>query len=317
MNCLCCGKPLEENASSAWHKRCIRKFFGTDELPEMQLADEALENYALQTVYKGMTVPGVQRKMSMHLSKEEKPRLTLVNYPAGYILKPQTSDYPCLPEAEDLAMRMAEKVGVKTVPHALLETDGRFAYITKRIDRIITGNKRVKVKKYAMEDFCQLDGRLTADKYRGSYERCAKIVSRYSSQKGLDLSELFLRLVVSFVTGNSDMHLKNFSMIETEPESRTYILSAAYDLLPVNVLLPEDREEFALTMNGKKEHLRRTDFLKFAGECGIPQEAAKRLIGTVLSAQKDFLHMCDESFLREDLKESLKAIITARCCRLE
>ena len=93
MNCLCCGKPLEENASSAWHKRCIRKFFGTDELPEMQLADEALENYALQTVYKGMTVPGVQRKMSMHLSKEEKPRLTLVNYPAGYILYTETADF--------------------------------------------------------------------------------------------------------------------------------------------------------------------------------------------------------------------------------
>ena len=75
MNCLCCGKPLEENASSAWHKRCIRRFFGTDELPEMQLADEALESYALQTVYKGMTVPGVQRKMSMHLSKEENTAL--------------------------------------------------------------------------------------------------------------------------------------------------------------------------------------------------------------------------------------------------
>lgn len=317
MNCLCCGKPLEKDVSSSWHKRCIRRFFGTDELPEIQLDDEALESYALQTVYKGMTVPGVQRKMSMHLSKEEKPRLTLADYPAGYILKPQTSDFPCLPEAEDLAMRLAEQVGVKTVPHALLETDGRFAYITKRIDRIITGNKRIKVKKYAMEDFGQLDGRLTADKYRGSYERCAKIVSRYSSQKGLDLSELFLRLVVSFVTGNSDMHLKNFSMTETEPESMTYILSAAYDLLPVNVLLPEDREEFALTMNGKKQSLRRTDFLKFADVSGIPQEAAKRLISTVLSSQKDFLHMCDESFLREDMKESLKALITARCGRLE
>ena len=88
----------------------------------------------------------------------------------------------------------------------------------KKVDRIITRNKRVKVKKYAMEDFCQLEGRLTVDKYRGSYERCAKIVSRYSSQKGRDLSALFLRLVVSFVTGNSDMHLKNYPMIETEPD---------------------------------------------------------------------------------------------------
>ena len=121
----------------------------------------------------------------------------------------------------------------------------------------------------AMEDFCQLDLRLTQDKYKGSYERCAKIIERYSSRKGLDRTELYLRLVFSFLVGNSDMHLKNFSLIETEEGSEKYVLSPAYDLLPVNVIMPEDKEQFVLAMNGKKTHIRRKDFLLFAETCGM------------------------------------------------
>ena len=121
----------------------------------------------------------------------------------------------------------------------------------------------------AMEDFCQLDLRLTQDKYKGSYERCAKIIERYSSRKGLDITELYLRIVFSFLVGNSDMHLKNFSLIETEEGSGKYVLSPAYDLLPVNVIMPEDKEQFALAMNGKKTHIRRKDFLVFAEKCGM------------------------------------------------
>ena len=221
------------------------------------------------------------------------------------------------PEAEDLAMRIAERAGVKTVPHGLLQMNGQFAYITKRIDRKITGKQRLRVQKYAMEDFCQLDGRLTADKYRGSYERCAKIITRYSVRTGLDLSELFMRLVISFVTGNSDMHLKNFSLIETAPGSGTYALSAAYDLLPVNLLLPEDQEEFALTMNGKKTHLRLNDFLHFAEQCGIARAAAEKIIKKVLAAEEDYFKLCDNSYLPQDMKDALKKLLCSRCTRLK
>lgn len=317
MKCYCCGKPfLPEESNCGWHTRCIRKFFGTDTLPELDLSEEALASYVTESVFKGLTVPGVQRKMSLHLEQKEAPRLTLVNYPTGYILKPQTPEYRNLPEAEDLAMRIAEIAGVKTVPHALLRMNGQFAYITKRIDRKITGKQRVRVQKYAMEDFCQLDERLTADKYRGSYERCAKIVSRYSVRTGLDLSELFLRLVVSFVTGNSDMHLKNFSLIEPSPGSGIFVLSSAYDLLPVNLVMPEDREELALTMNGKKANLHRNDFLHFAEQSGVGRTAAEKIIKKVLAAENDFLSLCDDSYLPQDMKDALKELIRLRCERL-
>ena len=221
MNCLCCGKPIIETASeqeksSQWHNRCVKKFFGTKTLPDIEVSEEVLEQLAIESTNKGLTVPGVQKKMSLHLDNSgATPRLSLVNYPTGYILKPQTKEYPCLPEAEYLVMQMAEKAKIKTVPHALIRIkaqDNSFAYITKRIDRR-------DGKMLAMEDFCQLDGRLTEDKYKGSYERCAKIIRKYSSRAGLDITELFIRVVFSYIVGNSDMHLKNFSLIETDENS--------------------------------------------------------------------------------------------------
>lgn len=125
------------------------------------------------------------------------------------------------------------------------------------------------VQSLAMEDFCQLDLRLTQDKYRGSYERCAKMITRHSSRPGLDLSELYLRLVFCYLVGNSDMHLKNSSLLETDVGSGEYALSPAYDLLPVKVIMPEDIEETALTLNGKKRNIRRKDFWRLLRTAGL------------------------------------------------
>lgn len=319
MNCLCCGKPITEKASeqeknTQWHNRCVKKFFGTKVLPDIEVSQEMMEWLAIESTNKGLTVPGVQKKMSLHLdSSGDKPRLTLVNYPTGYILKPNTPDYPCLPEAEYLVMQMAEKAEIKTVPHALIRIKAQndaFAYITKRIDRR-------DGKMLAMEDFCQLDGRLTEDKYKGSYERCAKIIQRYSSRTGLDITELFIRVVFSFIVGNSDMHLKNFSLIETDETSQTYILSDSYDMLPVNIVNPADTEQTALTLNGKKRNLHRNDFLKFAEACWIEKAVAERLIDRLINHCNEFIDAVDDSFLTADLKNDMQLLVVNRIKALE
>ena len=311
MNCLCCGKPLKTDDETRWHKACIRRFFGTATLPEIKIDEDTLTALALENTGKGVTVPGVQKKLSLHLlSDTASPRLTLVDYPTGYILKPQVADFEALPQAEHLVMSMADATGIATVPHALICQNGEIAYLTKRIDRRFGKNS---VELLAMEDFCQLDRRLTEDKYRGSYERCAKVIRQYSSRKQLDLSELFLRLVFSYVVGNSDMHLKNFSLIEPEVGSGRYVLSAAYDLLPVNVVMPEDTEEFALAMNGKKQNLRKKDFLVFADACGIQKNAAEKMIAKVLSMKERYLLLCEESLLPDHLKQRFAALMEKRC----
>ena len=311
MNCLCCGKPLKADDGSGWHQSCIKRFFGTPVLPEIEIDNQTLESIVTESVGKGLTVPGVQKKLSLHLfSDGEKPRLTLVNFPTGYILKPQTEEFTALPESEQLVMHMADVCGIATVPHALITEGGSCAYITKRVDRVI---EKSAVSMLAMEDFCQLDLRLTADKYKGSYERCAKIIERYSSRMAFDLAELFARLVFCFMTGNSDMHLKNFSLIQGDAG---YVLSPAYDLLSVALALPSDKEETALTLNAKKSRLRGKDFLAFAQTAAIPQNAAKKMISRLAGMQEEFCRIARSPFLPVEMQEKLTALIRERCARL-
>ena len=319
MNCLCCNKPINQTATSyehdvQWHRKCIKGFFGTTSLPELCISEETLKLLAVESTNKGYTVPGVQKKLSLHLTEDKEPRLTLVNYPTGYILKPQTEEYESLPEAEYLVMQMARSTGIKTVPFSLIKMGEQFAYITKRIDRV---KEQDGVIMLAMEDFCQLEERLTQDKYKGSYERCAKIITRYSMRSGFDLSELFLRLVFSFVVGNSDMHLKNFSLIGTREGICEYVLSDAYDMLPVNAVLPEDKEQFALTMNGKKSNIRRKDFLVFAEKIGIQIPVGEKIMKDVASREETYLSMSDDSYLPQELKLSLNEIIKERIAVLK
>lgn len=310
MNCLCCGKPLRTPDETGWHKACIKRFFGTTKLPEIEIDDKTLNLLATETTNKGFTVPGVQKKLSLHLvSDSRKPRLTLVNYPTGYILKPQVAEFEALPESEQLIMTMADMAGISTVPHALIKGNAGLAYITKRVDRNLTDGK---IEMLAMEDFCQLDLRLTEDKYRGSYERCAKIIKQYSSRVGIDMAEFYIRLIFCFIVGNSDMHLKNFSLIETAEGSGEYVLSPAYDLLPVNANMPADKEQFALAMNGKKMNIRKGDFLKFADTCGIARQTAEKLIENLVKLTPKWIAMCEKSLLTDKLKDRLKKIIIER-----
>ena len=314
MKCLCCGKTIRENASNAekewsWHKKCVKSFFMTEEMPFLDITKEQLERLANETVNEGLTVPGVQKKLSLHLSSDTNARLTIVDYPTGYILKPQTEEFDYMPEFEDLAMRLAELMGIQTVPHALIKINDEYAYITKRVDRDIEKNE---IKLYAMEDFCQLSNRLTQDKYKGSYENCGRIIKKYSITPGLDLSELYLRVVGSFIIGNSDMHLKNFSLKETEPGSRNFQLSKAYDMLPVNVIMPEDKEQLALTINGKKRNIHKKEFRILAESCGIPLNSAERMMKKVCSLKTKLFAQIEESYLSAEQKEQIGELISKR-----
>ena len=271
--CLFCGNPIEESPHSGqWHQQCNKKFFHTDIPPRLSLSRENLEAIALSAIGEGINLPGVQKKLSLTLQTErgQQPRLTSAATPTAYILKPQSPEYAQLPEAEDLVMRMADAAIITTVPHALLHLDdGTLAYITKRIDR--KGKRQI-----AMEDFCQLSGRLTEDKYKGSYEMCVKLLQKWSSRPLLDVTNFFYLLLFSFVTGNSDMHLKNFSLIADSPG--TYVLAPAYDLLPVTLLLEDDKEEMALTLCGKKAKLSYATFLQFGRNIGIADIVIHNLI---------------------------------------
>ena len=305
--CLSCGKELNDE-NKLWHDRCVAKVFGTKELPIIDLDEKSIEELARHRVDLSCTVPGMQKKLSLGLSKSHERKLTLVDYPSGFILKSQVKgEGDDFPESENLTMCLAECCGIRVVPHGLLcLKDGSRAYITRRIDR-------VDGKAIAMEDFCQLSGRLTEDKYHSSYEQCKKVIAKFSDSKKADLSRFVYLLLFCYLTGNSDMHLKNFSLIEN---NGVYSLSAAYDLLPVNVVFPSDKEEFALTLHGKKKNVTKNDFIKFASS-EDPRENLEgkevvRMMKKLISFIPKMFELIDHSSLSEKHKEEFKALILER-----
>ena len=306
MKCLYCGQEIDSRSeteqNNLWHIKCCKKFFGVRDFPKIDISKSMFDEYLQTNIYHGRTVTGVQKKLSLHLSQEFESRLTLVGYPAGFILKPQTQEYSSLPENENLIMTMAEICGIKTAEHALVKIDNEYAYITKRMDR--TNGQLL-----AMEDFCQLSDRLTEDKYKSSYERCGKIIRQYSSNTGVDLTEFFLRLVFCFLVGNSDMHLKNFSLIETSSFSRIFQLSPAYDLLSVHLAMPDDKEQMALTLNAKKSNIRMQDFMQLAQNIGLSENAAKKIIRSVIDKIPALIVMIGQSYINDDLQRKLIGII--------
>lgn len=286
------------------------KFFGSSRLPLPDVSLASLRELAMKGIRKREAIPGVQPKMSLALSRSRKEgiRLTLTDYPSGYILKPQSPLYPQLPETEHLVMSMAESWRIPVVPYALLPlSDGSLAYITRRIDREKSG------KKLPMEDFCQLAGKLTEDKYHGSCELCGKIIAGYSSRPGLDEVEFFQRILFCFITGNNDMHLKNFSLIE---DDTGWHLSPQYDLLPVSLVNPADADETALTIAGKRSRLKKGDFLSLASSLGIPLSVASRLVVRAAGQAESLQAMIGESLLETPLKEAFHVLVLDRCRRL-
>ena len=204
-------------------------------------------------------------------------------------------------------MNMASVLKIPVVPHALITLkDNSLAYITKRIDR----NKN---EKNPMEDFCQLSERLTEDKYKGSYEQCGKIIKSYSEFYGLDEVDFFNRIIFCFVTGNSDMHLKNFSLIK---QNEKWSLSPAYDLLPVNIVNSKDTEETALNLNGKKSNIKRSDFLSLAESLGINSKSAEKILERAIAKEESLVELITQSLLSDDLKNKFTELLKERCGRL-
>lgn len=308
MRCLCCYKELRAGEVN-YHAACVRRFFGKDGVPTLPYTHHDIHDLAKQVVRAQVTVTGVQPKLSMDIEHiDNHSRFTIVGLWGRYILKPQTSQYPYLPEIEDLTMHLAEGAKIEVVPHALIRfADGELGYLTRRIDRTAKGEK------LAMEDMCQLTGRLTEYKYRGSYEQIAKTILRYSAAPGLDVANFWTVVVFSWLVGNSDMHLKNFSLYAPYDQ---YVLTPAYDLVNTLLVIPADNEELALPLNGKKRKLTRTDFEKAMLGSGVNAKVVSNIFRKFLRIYPAWESTIRASFLPHDLQDAYWALIQNRINRL-
>ena len=305
--CLCCYKPLHEGEVD-YHPLCAKRFFGCNPAPVLPYTRKDINKLAQVVVQNRTTVTGVQAKLSMDLEHDEAghpQRLTIVGVMGRYILKPQTEQFEHLPEMEDLTMHLAEIAKIRTVPHAMIRfQDGELNYITRRIDRTADGRKQ------PMEDMCQLAGRLTEQKYQGSYEMITQLIRKYSSVANLDLVNFWEQVVFSWIVGNADMHLKNFSLFSEQPGK--YVLTPTYDQVSIAIVMPEDTEELALPLNGFKKKLMRMDFMQAMEATGISKQVAERILNRFLTLPPQWFACIDNSFISDEQKTLFKALIQQR-----
>jgi serine/threonine-protein kinase HipA len=308
--CLYCYLPLKENEVDL-HPSCSKKLFGTEIPPEIDFSLEDIEELAIKILGRSSSVTGVQPKLSLEISKEKKGknRLTIVGLWGNYILKPPFDRFPEMLEVEDLTMHLAEIAGIKTAKHSLIKfKSGELSFISKRFDRL-------KSSKLHLEDMAQITEMLTERKYSGSMEKVGKAILKHSDYSGNDVIRFFELTLFCFITGNADMHLKNFSLLTNEDDE--VILSPAYDLLSTKLLMPEDKEELALTLNGKKNNLRKKDFELFAEKLGINAKVKESVYKKFFSSIDIFNEIIERSFLKEESKALYKDLIEERIHRIK
>ncbi len=315
--CLGCYLELGSGQHD-YHPSCSRKLFGTPVAPELPFTEEDLLALAEQSVLRSTTVTGAQTKLSVGLLRGTGPavpdRLTIMGVWGSHILKPPAAQYPHMPELEDLSMHLASVAGQSVVPHGLIRMqDGALAYITRRVDRM--GKPGTKsMKKLHMEDMCQLTERQTEHKYKGSHEQIAKAILRFSTNTQFDIVAFYEQVLFSFLTGNADMHLKNFSLLKDADGH--YHLSPAYDLVPSTLLINET-EELALTLNGRKSKLTRADFETAMRAGGLNDRVIANLFNRFAKALPKWNAFIPLGFVPEELKEKYVALINERAVRME
>lgn len=303
--CLYCYEPIESELD--FHEKCSLTFFGTSTAPPLPYSFSEMDKLAKNVVERSVSLPGVQAKLSLSLFQKTKKspenRLTIVGALGGnYIFKPPNKDYPEMPQNEHLTMKIASLFKINTVPSSLIRLQsGELSYITKRVDRTYNGEKKHMLDMFQITE--------AFDKYKSSMERIGNALNLYSSNTLLDQLFYFELVVFSFLTGNNDMHLKNFSMIESKSG---WSLAPAYDLLNVTILNPKDTEELALSISGKKKNLKRVHFEKFGASLGLNPKQISSVFKRFLKTKPKAISLIRNSFLSEEMQLNYLKVFEAR-----
>jgi serine/threonine-protein kinase HipA len=308
--CLICTG--ETTDASQYHPNCLKKLFGSREKPELDIRLDQFLELANKTVRQHKSVPGVHSRLLLDIEKASgADKLTAIGARGRFILIPPSEKWPQLPENRHCTMRMAGSAGIETVPFGLIPlASGERASITRRADRDDNG------RKYAMEDMCQLAGRLTEDKYKGSHEQIAKIVRKYSENPLYDLTRYFDLVLFCYLTGNGDMHMKNFSLLR-DPLTG-WKLAPASDMFSTRLLKSAEKEpeELALTLTEKKSNFSRDSFMEFGQKIGLERKQVTTLIDNLVSKRDQFIEIIDNSFLSHWKKELYGSILSGRISNL-
>ncbi|MHC1707273.1 MAG: HipA domain-containing protein [Bacteroidales bacterium] len=252
-----------------------------------------------------LSIQGAQPKISAVLNIKES-RFDLVDKGGKFILKPQHQFYPQLPENEDVTMRMAKAAGIKVPIHGMIwSKDNTLTYLIKRFDR------KGLTEKIPVEDFAQLAMLSRETKYNYSMEKLVQLMDKFCTFPLIEKSKLFRLVLFNFLTGNEDMHLKNYSLIRYGEKIE---LSPAYDLLNTTIVLKGGAEEIALTLAGKKRKLSRKVLIDYFGKqtCGLTEKVIDNSLQSLFQAKNRWFDLLTICFLSPELKTKYITLLENR-----
>lgn len=256
-----------------------------------------------------MSIQGFQPKLSAKLSIKNQ-EFIVVDNGGTFIVKPQSELFTQVPENEDLTMKMAKIFGIQVPLTGLVYSkDGSLSYFIKRFDRY--GHKN----KYHQEDFAQLTGNTRDTKYRWSMEKLIPVLDNFCTFPLLEKKKLFRRVLFCFLTGNEDMHLKNFSLIT---KAHKIELSPAYDLLNSTISMINAKEELALPLAGKKRNIKRKDLFDYYGleKLQLSDKTIDSEMKNVIDTKGSLKELISLSFLNDEMKTKYNDLMDERYNRL-
>lgn len=257
---------------------------------------------------KKLSIQGVQPKLSAVISVANQ-QFEIVDQFGNYIIKPQNDIFPELPENEDVTMKMAKVYGLDVPLHGLVYSkDGSLSYFIKRFDRYSKG------KKYATEDFAQLTGSSRDTKYDYTMEKLVKVIDDYCTFPAIAKADFFKRVLFCFITGNEDMHLKNFSVI-TKAGKTT--LTPVYDFLNSSISIKNPQEELALSLKGKKSNFKSTELIEYYAKerLGLNDKTIDTILSDMNKSLSKWIELLEVSFLSDTMKEKYLSVLDNRIKR--
>jgi serine/threonine-protein kinase HipA len=252
-----------------------------------------------------MSIQGVQPKLSARLNIK-KGRFEVVDTGGRYILKPQHDYFPEMPQNEDLTMRLADVIGLNIPLHGLIwSKDNSLTYFIRRFDR------KGQSEKIPVEDFAQLAGMTRDTKYDYSLEKIVDLVNKFCTFPAVEKVVLFKLIIFGYLTGNDDMHLKNFSVITEDSITR---LSPCYDLVNTTIEYNTPDEETALPVRGCKKKLTRNILVDYFGmeRCELPVKSIDKVLETMGSAVPRWKELIAISFLSQEMRDKYFELLQTR-----
>ena len=126
-----------------------------------------------------------------------------------------------------------------------------------------------------------------------------------------------LRLVRELEQGKQTLRLDKVNQRLNLFDNEVGVVSITKsDMLSTALVMPEDTEELALTLNGKKRKIKKTDFVASMQASGLEEKVINNIFAKFAKARAKWFEFIDQSFITDEMKEAFKIMISERLNRL-